>query len=231
MNFRNLFTRTTDGLSEKGFTHDFRGLNAVTCSWSTDESVDEMLQLKKFAKEQGMDVVAVFHDSVKKATAERPMLKECIDYCAEYKINALVASNLSGLGENLYAIARNYDRLMQIGTNIFFVQEHYHTLYRNGKPLPETNVLTTFIGSLGSLYVEEKPDRVDMGEEWNRYAKTEKRKKREEKYKEVIDLLREGYHPKDVVELCKADGFKVSVSTVWSLKRDFVDFAGLFENE
>jgi hypothetical protein len=63
---------------------------------------------------------------------------------------------------------------------------------------------------------------IEMGKKMGRKEGTTMTKAdRENKYKEVIKMLRKGLTIKQILTICKAENIKVGEATIWKLKREF----------
>lgn len=81
----------------------------------------QVRDLEFLGKERNLKIVKIYeeHISGAKKTQDRPILRECLDYCISNSVNILLLSELSRLG-------RNVDDVL---TNVKFCKEHHLNVY------------------------------------------------------------------------------------------------------
>lgn len=218
----NLFSRKRDELADKGFTDDFRGMSAVVYVFRRDGEPSMNDTLLELVDVEGMELANLFEDA---RVHER--LGKCLDFVCESNVHTLVVGGFSDLGSDAGAACRNFFRLVENSVNVFFYRENFHTHYRNRRPRPEAVRLLSVLKTVVEMGPVTSVTQRD--EAWDRYNKVEKRQKRAEKYGKAIEFLKMGFSPREVVEMCEDEGLKVSVATVWGLRRDFVEYGYLFD--
>lgn len=117
-------------------------MNKVNCViWTrvanaTDrQSADSQVSnLNAFASKNEINVVKTFeeHISGAKRNEERSVLRECLDYCIENKIDILQINDLSRLGRKVDEILAIMKRCMDNKLNIYFLKENLSLFHTDG---------------------------------------------------------------------------------------------------
>lgn len=117
-------------------------MNKVNCViWTrvanaTDrQSADSQVSnLNAFASKNEINVVKTFeeHISGAKRNDERSVLRECLDYCIENKIDILLINDLSRLGRKVDEILAIMKRCMDNNLNIYFLKENLSLFQTDG---------------------------------------------------------------------------------------------------
>lgn len=167
------------------------------------------------------------HISGAKKTQDRPVLKECLDYCFNNNIDILLISELSRLGRNVDDVLANVRLCKEKHLNVYFQKEQLSIFNDDGKEHP---FLTIFIAVLGTCAEMERDSiryRLESGKAQflARGGKVGRKKgykkpdeKIQEEYAGVIKMLRKGY---PVRMIAKSEG--VGISTAMRIKKKFID--------
>lgn len=189
----------------------------------------QVRDLTEYARVNGYEVKEVFEEHISGAVKneERTVLSECLTYCVDKHIDALLVSELSRLGrtcDEVLAIVK-FAKERQNHLNIYFQKEGLSLFNADGTKNP---FLTIFISVLGTCAEMERDSikfrlnsgrkrYVDNGGRLGRkvgYRKSADKKK--EEYACAIKLLKQGYSVRKTAKLSDT-----SVSTVTRLKREF----------
>ena len=192
---------------------------------STDRQVKD---LSDYAVYQKMEVRKVFeeHISGAKKNDERPVLCEAIKYCKEYRIDALLVSELSRLGRNAFEVLASVKDLLDCGINLYIQKEQFTLLDKEGKPSLFAPVMIATLSTCAQLERDNisfrlnsgRKQYVEKGGKLGRPAgSTKSQDKKREEYREVINLLNKGYAIRDVAKLTGK-----GISTVQRVKKEFV---------
>lgn len=207
----------------------------VSSAGDRQSTTRQVVDLKTFAEKNGYTLPegGIFeeHISGAKKNHERPVLKECLDYCITNDIDVLLISELSRLGRNVDEVLANVRFCKEHHLNIYFQKENIYIFDRDGKENPFLTIMIAVLGTCAQLERENIYYRLSSGrkqyvdkciketgksglgrKEGYRKSKEEKQKQ----YKEVLKLLKAGYPIRKVVVLTK-----VSESTVMRLKKEF----------
>lgn len=192
---------------------------------STDRQVKD---LSDYAVYQKMEVRKVFeeHISGAKKNDERPVLCEAIKYCKEYRIDVLLVSELSRLGRNAFEVLASVKDLLDCGINLYIQKEQFTLLDKEGKPSLFAPVMIATLSTCAQLERDNisfrlnsgRKQYVEKGGKLGRPAgSTKSQDKKREEYREVINLLNNGYAIRDVAKLTGK-----GISTVQRVKKEFV---------
>lgn len=193
------------------------------------DTTRQVKDLEALAKQKNLKIEKTYeeHISGAKKTQERPILKECLDYCFTNDIDILLISELSRLGRNVDDVLANVRLCKEKHLNVYFQKEQLSIFNEDGKEHP---FLTIFIAVLGTCAEMERDNikfRLNSGKaqfiaKGGKVGRKEGYKKPDEKLQEeyagVIKLLRKGY---PVRMIAKNEG--VGISTVMRIKKKFID--------
>lgn len=191
---------------------------------STDRQVSD---LNGYASKNEINVINIFeeHISGAKRNEERPVLRECLDYCIENKIDTLLISELSRLGRNVDEVLANVKRCKDNNLNIYFQKENLSIFQADGTKNPFLNIFISVLGTCAEMERENIKFRLNSGRakyiaDGGKLGRKEGyRKPKEQKeieYKEVIKELKKGTSVRRTAKFCG-----VSVSTVQRIKAEF----------
>ena len=193
------------------------------------DTTRQVRDLELLAKQRNLQIEKTYeeHISGAKKTQDRPILKECLDYCFTNDIDILLISELSRLGRNVDDVLANVRLCKEKHLNVYFQKEQLSIFNEDGKEHP---FLTIFIAVLGTCAEMERDNikfRLNSGKaqfiaKGGKVGRKEGYKKPDEKLQEeyagVIKLLRKGY---PVRMIAKNEG--VGISTVMRIKKKFID--------
>ena len=189
----------------------------------------QIRDLEILAKQRNLKIEKTYeeHISGAKKTQDRPVLKECLDYCFNNDIDILLISELSRLGRNVDDVLANVRLCKEKHLNVYFQKEQLSIFGEDGKEHP---FLTIFIAVLGTCAEMERDSiryRLESGKaqylaRGGKVGRKQGYKKPDEKLQEeyagVIKMLRKGY---PVRMIAKSEG--VGISTVMRIKKKFID--------
>ncbi len=191
---------------------------------STDRQV---LDLAKYADNNGMEVVKVFEEHISGAAKneERHVLCDCLDYCISHKVNTLLISELSRLGRNVDEVLANVKRCKDNSLNIYFQKENLSIFQTDGSKNPFLNIFISVLGTCAEMERENIRFRLNSGRqkyiaEGGKLGRKEgyrkPQEKKQEEYKDVIRELKRGTSIRRTAKL-----HDVSISTVQRIKAEF----------
>ena len=201
----------------------------VSSTGDRQDTSRQIRDLEILANQRNLKIEKTYeeHISGAKKTQERPILKECLDYCFTNDIDILLISELSRLGRNVDDVLANVRLCKEKHLNVYFQKEQLSIFNDDGKEHP---FLTIFIAVLGTCAEMERDNikfRLNSGKaqfiaKGGKVGRKEGYKKPDEKLQEeyagVIKLLRKGY---PVRMIAKNEG--VGISTVMRIKKKFID--------
>lgn len=201
-------------------------VSSVSDRQSTDRQVIDM---KAYALDNHLDIQRVFeeHISGAKKNAERPILCECLDYCAGNRVDIILCSELSRLGRSVYEVLENVKFCRDHRINIYFQKEGITIFNPDGTENPYTAIMVAVLGTAAQLERESIKFRLNSGraayiavhghEGLGRPKGSGKtRETLETEYKHVIKELRRGTSVRRTAKLCD-----VSTFTVQKVKKEF----------
>lgn len=163
----------------------------------------QVADLNRYAALSGMEVVSTFeeHISGAKKNDERPVLCECLDYCAANNVGTLLLSELSRLGRNVWEVQENVRRCIASGLNVYFQKEQFSLFMADGKENPFTAIFVAVIGTCAQMERDNISFRLNSGRAQyiakggklgRKAGSTESPEQVLEKYPAVVKLLRQG---------------------------------------
>lgn len=167
------------------------------------------------------------HISGAKKTQDRPVLKECLDYCFTNDIDILLISELSRLGRNVDDVLANVRLCKEKHLNVYFQKEQLSIFNSDGKEHPFLTIFIAVLGTCAEMERENIKFRLNSGKaqfiaKGGKVGRKEGYKKPDEKLQEeyagVIKMLRKGY---PIRMIAKSEG--VGISTVMRIKKKFID--------
>jgi DNA invertase Pin-like site-specific DNA recombinase len=190
---------------------------------STDRQVAD---LTDYAIYKGMEVVKVFeeHISGAKKNNERPVLCSAMQFCKDNHISTLLVSELSRLGRNAFEVLASVKDLIDCGINLYIQKEQFTLLDDDGKPSLFAPVMIATLSTCAQLERENITFRLQSGRKQyianggklgRRPGSVKTKEQKQEKYKEVISLLKKGVSIRDVAKFTHK-----SVSTVQRVKKE-----------
>lgn len=200
----------------------------------------QVTDLSTYAHSNGYEVRQVFeeHISGAKKNEERPVLCQCLDYCARENINTLLISELSRLGRNVDEVLANVKFCKEKHINIFFQKEGLSIFQPDGSKNPFLNIFIAVLGTCAEMERENIKFRLNSGRAQyiakggklgRKVGYRKPKEKKEEEYETVIKMLKEArnmtdrgikppilYTIRGIAQYCC-----VGVSTVYRLKQEF----------
>lgn len=195
---------------------------------STNDRQDtsrQITDLTKFAVAQDMEILNIYqeHISGAKKNEEREILTQCLSYCKENRVNYLLLSELSRLGRSTLQVLKSLELLHEAGVCVYIQNLGLYTLQPDGKINPVANILLVVMAEMGSVERMQIQQRLQSGREQyklnnGKFGRPEgssmSREDIEEKYPEVIKLLKSGYPIRKIAKLCDC-----GISTVQRIKK------------
>ena len=199
----------------------------VSSQGDRQDTARQVRDLELLAKQRNMKVAKIYeeHISGAKKTQERPILRECLEYCLTNDVEILLISELSRLGRNVDDVLANVQLCKEHHLNVYFQKEQLSIFNDDGKEHP---FLTIFIAVLGTCAEMERDNikfRLNSGKaqymaKGGKVGRKEGYRKSDEELQEqyagVIKQLRKGY---PVRMIAKFEG--VGISTVQRIKKKF----------
>ena len=201
---------------------------ARVSSTSNRQNTDgQVADLTTYAVGLKYEVCQIFkeHISGAKKNQDRPVLRECIEYCKQNSIDILLISELSRLGRNAFEVLACVKELLDCGINLFMQKEQITLLDGEGKPSMIAPVMIAILSTCAELERDNIQYRLKSG--YNNYRENGGRvgrkpgtvksvEKIKEEYREVIRDLQKGESIRRTAKLND-----VSVSTVQRIKKLF----------
>ena len=189
----------------------------------------QIRDLEILAKQRNLQIEKTYeeHISGAKKTQDRPVLKECLDYCFTNNIDILLISELSRLGRNVDDVLANVRLCKEKHLNVYFQKEQLSIFNDDGKEHPFLTIFIAVLGTCAEMERENIKFRLNSGKaqylaRGGKVGRKEGYKKPDEKLQEeyagVIKMLRKGY---PVRMIAKSEG--VGISTVMRIKKKFID--------
>ena len=199
----------------------------VSSQGDRQDTARQVRDLELLAKQRNMKVAKIYeeHISGAKKTQERPVLRECLEYCFTNDVEILLIWELSRLGRNVDDVLANVRLCKEKHLNVYFQKEQLSIFNDDGKEHP---FLTIFIAVLGTCAEMERDNikfRLNSGKaqymaKGGKVGRKEGYRKSDEELQEqyagVIKQLRKGY---PVRMIAKSEG--VGISTVMRVKKKF----------
>lgn len=191
---------------------------------STERQVRD---LTEYANRNEVKIVKVFeeHISGAKRNDERPVLKECLQFCDNLDVDVLLVSELSRLGRNVDEVLATVRYCKDRNLNIYFQKENLSLFQADGQKNPFLNIFISVLGTCAEMERENIQFRLQSGRKQyvenggrlgRKVGSTKSREKKELEYSKVIRELRRGTSVRRAAKLCD-----VSVSTVTRVKKEF----------
>lgn len=188
----------------------------------------QIRDLEILAKQRNLKIEKTYEEHVSgaKKTQDRPILKECLDYCFNNEIDILLLSELSRLGRNVDDVLANVRLCKEKGLNVYFQKEQLSIFNDDGKEHPFLTIFIAVLGTCAEMERENIKFRLNSGKDQylargGKVGRKQGYKKPDEKLQEeyagVIKMLRKGY---PVRMIAKSEG--VGISTVMRIKKKFI---------
>ena len=201
----------------------------VSSTGDRQDTSRQIRDLEILAKQRNLIIEKTYeeHISGAKKTQDRPVLKECLDYCFTNDIDILLISELSRLGRNVDDVLANVRLCKEKHLNVYFQKEQLSIFNSDGKEHPFLTIFIAVLGTCAEMERENIKFRLNSGKakfiaEGGKVGRKEGYKKPDEKLQEeyagVIKMLRKGY---PIRMIAKSEG--VGISTVMRIKKKFID--------
>ena len=188
----------------------------------------QIRDLEILAKEKSLKVVKSYeeHISGAKRTQERPVLKECLQYCFSNHVNTLLLSELSRLGRNVDDVLSNVKLCKEKHLNVYFQKEQLSIFNSEGKEHPFLTIFIAVLGTCAEMERENIKFRLNSGKaqflaKGGKVGRKVGYKKPDEQFLEqyaaVIKQLRKGYPIRMIAKNCGC-----GISTVQRIKKKFL---------
>lgn len=199
----------------------------VSSQGDRQDTARQVRDLELLAKQRNLSVAKIYeeHISGAKKTQERPILRECLEYCFANNVEILLISEVSRLGRNIDDLLANVRLCKEKGLNVYFQKEQLSIFNDDGKEHPFLTIFIAVLGTCAEMERENIKFRLNSGKakflaEGGKVGRKIGYKKPDEKLQEeyagVIKLLRKGY---PVRMIAKSEG--VGISTVMRMKKKF----------
>ena len=201
----------------------------VSSTGDRQDTSRQIRDLEILAKQQNLIIEKTYeeHISGAKKTQDRPVLKECLNYCFTNDIDILLISELSRLGRNVDDVLANVRLCKEKHLNVYFQKEQLSIFNSDGKEHPFLTIFIAVLGTCAEMERENIKFRLNSGKaqfiaRGGKVGRKQGYKKPDEKLQEeyagVIKLLRKGY---PIRMIAKSEG--VGISTVVRIKKKFID--------
>ena len=201
----------------------------VSSTGDRQDTSRQIRDLEILAKQRNLKIEKTYEEHVSgaKKTQDRPVLKECLDYCFTNNIDVLLISELSRLGRNVDDVLANVRLCKEKHLNVYFQKEQLSIFNSDGKEHPFLTIFIAVLGTCAEMERENIKFRLNSGKakyiaDGGKVGRKEGYKKSDEKLQEeyagVIKLLRKGY---PIRMIAKSEG--VGISTVMRIKKKFID--------
>lgn len=184
---------------------------------STDRQVAD---LTAYARAAGLDLVRIYTEKGSGAKEDRPILKECIEFCEENNTDLLV-TEVSRLGRSVKIIVNTVDELTKAGVNIHILDLCLQTM-PDGRENPIAKMMLTILGLGAEIERKSIVSRLNSGRELAKERGVKMGRKKGykisdeailQKYPSVVKNLKKGNSMRDTAQLSG-----VSLSTVQRVK-------------
>lgn len=207
----------------------FSRVSSTTDRQNTERQIKD---LQTYANANNIEVVKQYSEHISGATKnkDRAVLNECLEYVKSNDIDIILFSELSRLGRNVLEVLELVKFMADNKINAYFQKENLTLLNEKKEVSPITTIYISCLGMVAEYERENIKFRlssgrkmaIEMGKKMGRKEGTTMTKAdRENKYKEVIKMLRKGLTIKQILTICKAENIKVGEATIWKLKREF----------
>jgi DNA invertase Pin-like site-specific DNA recombinase len=201
----------------------------VSSTGDRQDTSRQIRDLEILAKQRNLKIEKTYeeHISGAKKTQDRPVLKECLNYCFTNDIDILLISELSRLGRNVDDVLANVRLCKEKHLNVYFQKEQLSIFNSDGKEHPFLTIFIAVLGTCAEMERENIKFRLNSGKaqylaKGGKVGRKQGYKKPDEKLQEeyagVIKMLRKGY---PVRMIAKSEG--VGISTVMRIKKKFID--------
>ena len=203
---------------------------AVENRQSTDSQVAVLLD---YAKAKNIEVIKVFeeHISGAKKNKDRAVLNECIEFVKQNNIDVVLCYSLDRIGRSVLDVFEVVKWLADNKVNAYFLDDNKFLLDDNGEITDYMFMMITLKSLVGKIERNNIANRLSRGRKYaiennlctlGRPKNTKMSKEdKENKYSNVIKLLRKGLTVKQIHTICNAEGNKIGEATIWRIKKEF----------
>ncbi|MEM4535544.1 MAG: recombinase family protein [Desulfurococcaceae archaeon] len=183
-----------------------KALGYARVSLESENIDNQVLEIERFAEDNGFDLVEVFKDvgvSGSKPAFEREGFKQLLEASKLLNIKTIVVYDLTRLGRDLFDLVNTYRALLEQGYNVLFVK-HPELNAKPNTPISEAlrRALLTMLGIVSELERAFIIERTRAGlERARREGKKLGRKPVEIPVDKVREYLRKGLSKKDVYRI------------------------------
>ena len=202
---------------------------------STNDRQDTSRQIRDleiYANSNSLKILKSYeeHISGSKKAQERPILRECLDFCISNHVSVLLLSELSRLGRNVDDVLANVRFCKDNHLNVYFQKEQLSIFNADGKEHPFLTIFIAVLATCAEMERENIKFRLNSGKaqfiaNGGKVGRKEGYRKSDEQLQEqysgVIKQLRKGYPIRMIARNCN-----VGISTVQRIKRKFIDNNG-----
>ena len=202
---------------------------------STNDRQDTSRQIRDleiYANSNSLKILKSYeeHISGSKKAQERPILRECLDFCISNHVTVLLLSELSRLGRNVDDVLANVRLCKDNHLNVYFQKEQLSIFNADGKEHPFLTIFIAVLATCAEMERENIKFRLNSGKAQfiaigGKVGRKEGYRKSDEQLQEqyagVIKQLRKGYPIRMIARNCN-----VGISTVQRIKRKFIDNNG-----
>ena len=202
---------------------------------STNDRQDTSRQIRDleiYANSNSLKILKSYeeHISGSKKVQERPILRECLDFCISNHVTVLLLSELSRLGRNVDDVLANVRLCKDNHLNVYFQKEQLSIFNADGKEHPFLTIFIAVLATCAEMERENIKFRLNSGKAQfiaigGKVGRKEGYRKSDEQLQEqyagVIKQLRKGYPIRMIARNCN-----VGISTVQRIKRKFIDNNG-----
>lgn len=137
----------------------------VSSTGDRQDTSRQIRDLEILAKQQNLKIEKTYeeHISGAKKTQDRPVLKECLDYCFTNNIDILLISELSRLGRNVDDVLANVRLCKEKHLNVYFQKEQLSIFNEDGKEHPFLTIFIAVLGTCAEMERENIKFRLNSG--------------------------------------------------------------------
>ena len=204
----------------------------VSSSNDRQDTTRQIRDLEIYANSNSLKILKSYeeHISGSKKAQERPILRECLDFCISNHVTVLLLSELSRLGRNVDDVLANVRLCKDNHLNVYFQKEQLSIFNADGKEHPFLTIFIAVLATCAEMERENIKFRLNSGKAQfiaigGKVGRKEGYRKSDEQLQEqyagVIKQLRKGYPIRMIARNCN-----VGISTVQRIKRKFIDNNG-----
>mgnify|MGYP002513437900 CR=1 FL=1 len=125
----------------------------------------QVRDLEILGKERNLKIVKIYeeHISGAKKTQDRPILRECLDYCISNSVNYLYLSEISRLGRSTLQVLRSLEKLHEAKVSVFIQNLGIYSLMEDGKVNPIASILITVLAEMSNIERNNIQYRLNSG--------------------------------------------------------------------